>query len=230
MPAGGTLRPGQSLTSIGGRYQAVFQATDGNFVIYGPSGAIWATGTGNRGASFLVFQADGNFVMYNWLSQPIWASGSSSTHPGALSLGSDGNLVASNTTNQAIWSWRTGALFEPFFTAPVNATSVMTIGSVFTPGMALFSPNGDYMMVMQSDGNLVLYGPRGPLWSTLTRGPGSFLIFQPGDGNLVLYNEFDTPLWTTGTGDRGASFMVLQDDGNFVIYTASNTPLWASGT
>jgi hypothetical protein len=230
LTVGGVLRTGQSLISQNGQFTAVFQASDGNFVIYGPFGPIWASGTGARGAASLDFQGDGNIVMYNAANQPVWASGSSSKSPSALTLGNDGDLVATNASKQTIWSSQTGAIPEPFFVAPPNAPSTLSVGSRISPGMALVSPNGDYLLVMQSDGNLVLYGPRGPVWSTSSQGLGSFMIFQPGDGNLVLYTQRDVPLWATGSGGRGATFLVLQNDGNFVIYTAQNVPVWASGT
>ncbi|MGO9903657.1 MAG: hypothetical protein ACLP0J_29230 [Solirubrobacteraceae bacterium] len=52
---------------------------DGNLVIYGYTGAIWATGTGpGHPGAWLNMQNDGNLVIY-WYNGaglvPIWASG-----------------------------------------------------------------------------------------------------------------------------------------------------------
>lgn len=54
-------------------------------------------------------------------------------------------------------------------------------------------------VIMQGDGNLVMYDPGGPVWSSGTHGhPGAFLVMQD-DGNLVIYDPNGTPLWATGT-------------------------------
>lgn len=63
----------------------------------------------------------------------------------------------------------------------------------------LVSNNGQYRLVMQSDGNLVLYDQNNSaLWATGTDGnPGSFLVIQD-DGNVVVYKP-NQPIWATGT-------------------------------
>ena len=52
--------------------QAIMQ-TDGNFVVYGPSGALWASNTNGAGSALLV-QDDGNVVIYDPSLQPRWAT------------------------------------------------------------------------------------------------------------------------------------------------------------
>jgi hypothetical protein len=56
-----------------------------------------------------------------------------------------------------------------------------------------------------------------------------FLVYQ-GDGNLVLYRYDWTPLWASNTWWASAGFAVMQSDGNFVVYDASNVAVWWSGT
>lgn len=53
-------------------------------------------------------------------------------------------------------------------------------------GMSIVSQDGRFQLVMQTDGNLVLYGPTGALWWTSSNGPGRTMLFQS-DGNLVVY-------------------------------------------
>jgi hypothetical protein len=73
-------------------------------------------------------------------------------------------------------------------------------GEVLESGEWLESCDGRFGLVMQEDGNLVLYAADGvALWHTVTYGhPGSYLAMQD-DGNLVVY-EGGTPLWWSGTG------------------------------
>jgi hypothetical protein len=104
----------------------------------------------------------------------------------------------------------------------------------------LTSANGRFTLVMQADGNLVLYdngsGGQSAIWATNTwtlaqdRRP-THADMQT-DGNLVLYNDAMQPAW--GTGIFGPNFinpyLELQDDGNLVIYHDGRRPLWATNT
>ena len=56
-----------------GASRAVLQ-NDGNFVVYAPRGAKWASGTSQQGV--LIMQNDGNLVLYGPRGNAIWASGS----------------------------------------------------------------------------------------------------------------------------------------------------------
>jgi hypothetical protein len=59
-----------------------------------------------------------------------------------------------------------------------------------------FDPGG--VLIMQGDGNLVIYSPLA-IWASNTDGePGAHLLVQ-NDGNVVLYRADWTPIWDTGT-------------------------------
>jgi len=113
----------------------------------------------------------------------------------------------------------------------MNPQPVVPYCDSMAPGEALFasesvwSGNGSYRLIMQGDGNLVLYGPSGALWASSTSGAGNRAVMQ-GDGNLVVYNSVSKPLWATGTAWAGSA-LVVQNDSNLVMYSGS-TPLWAS--
>src|SRR5215204_3906865 len=102
----------------------------------------------------------------------------------------------------------------------------------------LQSNNGRYQVVMQGDGNLVLYEgiPHAPraVWSTgtwsLPIGYRPTYAEMQGDGNFVLYNNARVPAWSSSTWGNPGSRIVLQDDRNFVLYGPNNNPLWASHT
>lgn len=88
---------GESMKSYNGLYTAVLQ-TDGNFVVYGPSGAIWASWTQWAGSStWAIMQSDGNFVVYMSDAYagavPICSTGTW-MYPGSnIQMQVDGNLV-----------------------------------------------------------------------------------------------------------------------------------------
>jgi len=127
-----------------------------------------------------------------------------------------GNLVIS-TQGATLWSRLSGLV----------SNNKLNPGQVLLPGQHIFSANGVYELIMQTQGNLVEYGFGRALWYTPTRGT-NYLIMQR-DGNLVIYNGARQPLWYTGTYNHPGSYLILQNDGNLVIYNGAHQPLWYNG-
>jgi hypothetical protein len=101
-----------------------------------------------------------------------------------------------------------------------------------TKGQALTSPNGQYQLVLQEDGNLVLYKDNSALWSSHTDNQPVSHATLLEDGNLVIYG-YHGPLWESNTSGHHGSFLVVQDDGNIVMYKAPQDPayaVWATNT
>lgn len=100
-------------------------------------------------------------------------------------------------------------------------------------GSYLRSGDGRWMMVIQGDGNLVIYGPRGAIWASNTDGRGvpQFMLAMQSDGNLVIYGK-NGATWASNTNGRGRSpfTLVMQNDANLVIYDSTGKPTWASNT
>lgn len=95
----------------------------------------------------------------------------------------------------------------------------------------LTSNNGDFKLIMQGDGNLVVYrnSDNKALWSSRTHNnPGAEAVMQ-GDGNLVVYKN-GVALWSTNTHNNPGSRVIMQHDGNLVVYNPANRALWESGT
>lgn len=101
---------------------------------------------------------------------------------------------------------------------------------------AIYSANGADKLVMQSDGNLVIYCetcvPEKALWSTQTNN-GKFLVFQT-DGNLIVKDSSHNDIWasnivSTCAGSQYAYFS-LQNDGNLVMKYDDNAPNLPSST
>jgi len=98
------LIPGESQYSSDGRFRATLQ-TDGNFVLYYGSSALWAANTSGSGATQTIFQTDGNLVVYNGTTVK-WKSNTDG-HPSAtLTIQTDGNMVIYNGSS-AIWATNT---------------------------------------------------------------------------------------------------------------------------
>jgi hypothetical protein len=106
--------------------------------------------------------------------------------------------------------------------------AILKPGSRLTAGQSIRSPDGRYMLMLQTDGNLVLSDDaKRPQWSSQTYdNPGAYANFD-GNGDLVVYGKRGNPLWHTATGGQGA-LLAVQDDGNAVLYRADHTGVWSS--
>jgi hypothetical protein len=110
---------------------------------------------------------------------------------------------------------------------------------VFPPNTGLgtdqsqVSCNGTFKLIMQGDGNLVLYKDGGtPVWASNTVGHvGAYAIMQ-GDGNLVVYDSAGKPLWASGTNGHPGAFASVESGGNVAVYDGffsdQRLQLWTS--
>ena len=220
LSAGQVLQAGQALVSPGGQYTLIMQ-DDGNLVTYGNGCVIWASNTAGVGSSdYLVMQGDGNLVIYTNAGKPVWASNTAGTGSGnSLNMQVDGNLVVYTSGAKPVWASGAG-----------NADQLCAPHSMGLD-QYIHSSGGQYRLLMQDDGNLVLYGPNGATWASNTVGSGGTSVNMQGDGNLVIYTSAAKPVWASNTAGTGSgNHLVMQDDGNLVIYTSGGKPVWATNT
>jgi hypothetical protein len=104
---------------------------------------------------------------------------------------------------------------------------------------SLVSCDKRFELIMQRDGNVVLYqndkDDRQALWATGTTpwwnmlDSGEDAVMQE-DGNFVVYGFNRQALWASDTDHHPGAWLIVQDDGNLVIYGPDDKPLWASNT
>ena len=194
---------------------------DGKFVVYNSSTgqALWATYTSTPG-SYIIMQGDGNLVIYTPTGTATWSSGTWGNWGVYAVMQGDSNFVLYGPSGRALWDYGSGLL----------GTSVSTLytGQTLNTGQELWSPRtAPYELVMQGDGNLVLYQGGTALWATYSSGSANYLVMQ-GDGNLVVYNSSGVAQWDSGTSGSGF-YAEVQSDSNFVIYSSSNLAEWDYG-
>ncbi len=101
-------------------------------------------------------------------------------------------------------------------------------------GSYLSSGNKKYKLVIQGDGNLVIYEGTGSVWATNSNGKGypPFELSMQGDGNLVIYDGKGNATWASNTNGKGKKpfTLLMQNDRNLVIYDSNNKATWASNT
>ncbi|KQO00662.1 hypothetical protein [Paenibacillus sp. Leaf72] len=169
---GGSFAKGDYLTSQDGRFSAIWQ-NDGNFVIYQNGASIWSSGTSKSGAISFIFEPIGKPVMYTYGGsfQQVYqygfnrfgfnhATGKFEYYTG---WGFDTVWVIDTSKRQSVWFADTASWISAHHGSglPANTT-------------------GD-TLIMQSDGNLVLYN------TTMTNShyPNSWI-----------------PVWASNTGGR----------------------------
>jgi hypothetical protein len=229
MMSGQILPAGHSLSS---NSVTLTMGTDGNLAVYlktGGSGTgprIWASNTSGHAGAYAVMQADGNLVVYSADRRVLWSTGTNGNSGAYTALQDDGNLVVHfrGSTSDALWS--TGSYARS-----------RTIASGQTLKAGWWTQATYTRLVMQPDGNLVMYRRRDgkTLWSSRTSGhAGAYAVMQA-EGNLVVYGAGKRALWSTRTSGNSHAYTVMQNDGNLVVYrrtggTGKGGSLWASNT
>lgn len=196
LSVGGTLEQNEFLVSPNGWYKVIMQP-DGNLVVYSKAAkVIWNTLTGSKGPSLFAYQEDGNLVIYDAFSRPTWASHTQGR--AEIDSVSFVNYIPADyfTGDKDDFVWVAADDFSAGTFQVTNSGS----GYYLYAGDELTSDSLWYRLVMQPDGNLVVYNKTPyPVWATDTGGQPSYAWFQP-DGNLVVYRLSDgAPIWSSGT-------------------------------
>jgi lambda family phage minor tail protein L len=218
--AGTTLGSNQFLVSPNGWYKAIMQ-TDGNFVVFNKAiKAVWSTLTYGKGLSTFAYQLDGNLVVYDAFNRPTWNS-NTQNQATIQALEFTKNIPDSYPTgDKDAFVW----IPAPNLTAGTSSVSSAGSGFFLYPGEKLVSSNLWYQLLMQRDGNLVVYNKSNTsVWSTQTGGQASYAFFQP-DGNFVLYRYSDgAAIWSSQTGLGATSTAPASNlaTGTGVLYAGS---------
>jgi hypothetical protein len=114
------------------------------------------------------------------------------------------------------------------FLTPPGAPVSVGSNQGLLPDQSVTSPNGQYTLTYQSDGNLVIVAGGGlAIWSTDTSGTCANVASMQSDGNFVVYDCNGQALWFTGTSGNGGAYLSIQDDGNLCVFSADGRGLWA---
>lgn len=235
IPVGSVLLPGAVVYAPSGQARLAMQY-DGNLVMYNASGgATLHSGTHGHPGAFAVYQHDGNLVVYDAASRYLWdlyslmRQGRLPTpicycaFPGSFMSVEDNGWFYTWYGPEVPWNTRTHGPFPGSATGP----GILPAGATLQSGGSINSGNGLFSLVMQGDGNLVLYNADTwtPRWYSGTHGrPGVRAVVQA-DGNFVLYDPNNVPVWYTGTFIPSPftfyakyTYLAVQDDGNLVLY------------
>ena len=186
--AGQMLPSGKCIVSPHGQYFLLMN-TDGNFFIYdwAHGTGTWGPGTQGHPGAYAIFQTDGNLVVYSASGVALWSSGTSGTYAERLDMNDDGRII--------IWksAWNSGTSDGQFNgTTYAHPSCDVGLGTGTTgqlwSGQCFVSPNGRFELLMQADGNMVIYDrsvtPNAAIWSTGT----GFSTVDPAVAYRTLYS------------------------------------------
>ncbi|WFE26862.1 hypothetical protein O7623_26920 [Solwaraspora sp. WMMD791] len=105
-----------------------------------------------------------------------------------------------------------GAIRTGAFVGTTRIGTQLNANTTMYGGQYILSPDGRYGLLMQTDGNLVAYGPSPCGWAqpNICRGPYDW--------------------WASNTGGQPGNRVVMQSDGNLVVYRPNGSVAWASNT
>jgi Ricin-type beta-trefoil lectin domain len=141
------------------------------------------------------------------------------------------------------WEWRVDDIVPgvPSFSDTMNP------GETMYKGESRVSRNNTYELILQTDGNLVLYDKTltaimpywevpHAVWASGTNGKNVDRVVMGTDGNLAIYPPSvkcrvqpcspQAPIWQTVTQGHPSSHLKVQDDGLVVIYDKQSKQIW----
>lgn len=214
----------------GSRVRLVMQP-DSNLVAYSETGvALWNSRTAGRPGAWLNVQDDGNLVIYSSANEPLWSRFKANIGSGNNGTANQNPIAQPNPSPappaEVIAANRpSNPNSDPF--GSLSNSGRINAGSILDIGQGVRSPNGKYALIVQGDGNVVMYhNTMKVLWSSRTSGASVRLAMQD-DGNVVVYSAAGAALWNSRTAGKPGAWLNVQDDGNLVIYSATNTALWS---
>jgi hypothetical protein len=224
---GDRLRPGEALlagATLTARTRPLVLTlqADGDLVLARSGIPVWTSRTAGKDVTSAAMQEDGILVLHG-PAGPVWASAPVGTPGDRLVLQDDGNAAIRGPRGAIRWTTKT-----PIW-SPDGSTDTLWPPDALAPKERLRAPSSPLELVLQTDGNLVLYDSGTAIWASGTNGRSVTQLVMQDDGNLALTGPGGT-VWETRTAGHPGARLVLRDDGNAVLPAVDGRPLWSTGT
>jgi hypothetical protein len=181
---------------------------------------VWDAHTSGTYDAYASLQLDGDLVFHDGLGNVVDISNTAG-HPGdVLRVQDDGNVVLYDPGGIPIWATNTAGAGASLFLEPgqsvhsPNGQFSLTLDSYGT--LAAYGPSGDQLWsggisgepvseaILQTDGNLVLYGPNNddgtanPIWASNTAGYQGDTLVADYDG-FWINDQGGNAIWHNGS-------------------------------
>jgi hypothetical protein len=110
--------------------------------------------------------------------------------------------------------------------AQAKTSNSMVAGHTLSVGQQLRSNDGRYALRVRSDGNVILSGPHGAIWSSATRGHAVKLALRT-DGNLVVVSGAHV-LWSARTSGAGSTVRLAVASTGVVEILDAHGVVWSN--
>lgn len=224
---GSSLVPGSSLVSPSGSTRLAMQS-DGNLVLSRSGAVRWASSTYEPG-SRTHLHPSGELRVVAPGGAVRWRSGSVGHGVERLVVTDDG--VASVLSGSWAATRRLTSI-TPIWRSTTGPLHIHRIGHghSLSAGQALRSRNGRHRLVMQTDGNLVLYNDGRPSWQSGSRDPsGRARALFSGDGNLAVIGGDGRVRYNATVEGRGGQQLAVRDTGPAVVLRRDGSEVWRNG-
>jgi hypothetical protein len=170
--------------------------------------------------SHLVMQTDGNLVLYSSTGHAVWSSHTIGTGSHNYLLVQDnGNLVVYSSPGHPVWASHSGP-------------GMLGEGQPLLAGQYLRNivpSNPETVLLMRTDGDLLLYFGRQLYWQSGTHVAGSHLMMR-GTGDLAIDSPQGHTVWQTGTSAAAPFLMLGLGDVEVDGFRSTYVMLWARGS
>ena len=263
---GDILKQCMYITSLNGRYYLVMQ-DDGNLVLYDNNNnqnkILWPINTQVNTTNkpfWLLLDNSGNLSIYDKNCNVLKSWWKGTGNENVLLLQDDGNVLLLDNTGNTLWQTYTSIICNNIIN-PNNSsntfsttTSLLNIFNQYMGGRVsnnqillnetldqcnyIADNNKNFMLILQSDGNLVLYDIKNALmiWkanvkiiSTVATTTKYQMKVNTSDG-LCIIDSNNNKVWSLGLSNNGIKTLKLESNRNLVLYDTNNNPLWATNT
>ncbi len=204
---------------------------DGNLVLYKDGKAFWASNTAgtdyqlkvSEGPPYMsIVNGSGGIILYKIEGTPIVITNDPAPTPVVPIVKAP--VVAPVAPAIPVPPEKKLVVAAP----PVSRDLIFKVGLLSLAANESKS-NEKIKLIMQADGNLVLYDSTGhALWATNTsfncQSSPCTAVFQ-GDGNLVLYHD-DKPFWASNTQGLDYNLKITSDSPFLTISNSNETVVW----
>jgi hypothetical protein len=200
---------------------------DGNVVLRDAASIIKFQTNTRQPGSRLSLSAEGELMVFSPSNAVLWRTTAGLGGVERLVLGDDGVMRIQSG------SWGPGRQLSRYThlwssNGPQPAVTGLWFGESLPAGRSLTSPSGSHRLVMQTDGNLVLYRSTGAaVWSSGTSHPsGRARLYFGQFGEMWIAVPNGPVLRDFRTGYKGANRLSVRDDGRLVVTAPTGAVLF----
>jgi len=205
-------------------FDLIFKVDGKLYLFQNDTTELWNSGNNTKGIELRVL-GNGNLALYGTNNTIVWQSNTADNNNAYLCLTSTGHLFIRTDNNKSHEFIKYIAGKGEY---PSSISRIIDNNTELNKPLIYDSTNFDvvilkhnnYLLILQYDGNLVLYDRNGNArWNTGTRDAKTFMINE--QGNMILSDSAGKTVWNTNTGKPGArlyltsnGYLFLRDPNN----------------